>query len=203
MGINDAGAIVGWVKGPGFPYLAACVWYTPSSNPVILSQRLTSTSSAWGIVGGDAVSDINESGWILVTGLTPPKPGRFQHAAVLAPANPCPIFSDHPDNVRFNYNSPVIYVPDASRSNQVISYTWTRNGMPVSDGMYGATKIVGAATNAMRIENPTPTWAGEWVCRATNACSTVLSNPAQVTICLADFSCDGQVDDADFSTFVV
>lgn len=201
MGINDAGAIVGWVQGPGSPFLTACVWYTPTSNPVVLSQQLTPTSSAWGIVGGDAVSDINESGWILVTGLTPPKPGRYQHAAVLAPAYPCPVFSDHPDNVRFNYATQTIFLGAAASSNQVITYSWKRNGQLVTDGMYGATRVIGAATNSMRIQNPTPAWAGEWICYASNACSTVASTPAQVTICLADFNNDGQVDDADFSTF--
>lgn len=203
MGINDAGAIVGWVKGPGFPSLTAAVWYTPTSNPVILSQRLSPTSSTWGIVGGDSISDINESGWILVTGLTPPKPGRFQHAAVLAPANPCPVFSDHPDNVRFNYNSTIIFLGAAASSNQVIAYSWKRNGQTVVDGIYGGTRVIGAATNALRIENPTPAWAGEWICEATNACSTVSSTPAQVTICRADFNNDGLVDDGDFGTFVL
>ncbi|MBN8596436.1 MAG: hypothetical protein J0L78_02055 [Planctomycetes bacterium] len=203
LGINDAGAIVGWVQGPGFPFLTACVWYTPTSNPVLLSQRLTPASSAWGIVGGDSVSDINESGWILVTGLTPPKPGRFQHAAVLAPANLCPVFSDHPDNVRFNYATQTIFLGAAASSNQVITYSWKRDGQPVADGLYGATRVIGAATNSVRILNPTPAWAGEWICYATNACSTVASTPAQVTICRADFNNDGQVDDADFSTFAV
>ena len=203
MGINDAGAIVGWVKGPGFAFLTAAIWYTPTSNPVILSQRLTPTSSNWGIVGGDSVSDINESGWILVTGLTPPKPGRYQHAAVLAPAYPCPVFSDHPDNVRFNYNSSIIYLGAAASSNQVITYSWKRNGQTVTDGLYGNTRVVGATTNALRIQNPTPAWAGEWICEATNACSTVASTAAQVTICRADFNNDNQVDDADFGTFVV
>jgi probable HAF family extracellular repeat protein len=169
MGINDAGAIVGWVKGPGFAFLTAAIWYTPTSTPVILSQRLTPTSSTWGIVGGDSISDINESGWILVTGLTPPKPGRYQHAAVLAPAYPCPVFSDHPDNVRFNYNSTIIYLGAAASSNQVITYSWKRNGQTVNDGLYGNTRVLGATTNALRIQNPTPAWAGEWICEATNA----------------------------------
>lgn len=203
MGINDAGAIVGWVKGPGFPSLTAAVWYTPTSNPVILSQRLASTSSTWGIVGGEGVNDINDSGWILVTGLTPPKPGRFQHAAVLAPAYPCPVFSDHPDNVRFNYNTQTIFLGAAASSSNAISYSWKRNGQPVTDGIYGGTRVFGATTNALRIQNPTAAWAGEWVCEATNTCSTVASTPAQVTICRADFNNDGNVDDADFSTFVV
>jgi len=203
MGINDAGAIVGWVQGPGFPAQTAAVWYTPQSNPVILSQRLSTTSAAWGLIGGEGVSDINESGWIVLTGLTPPKPGRFQHAVVLAPAYPCPVFSDHPDNVRFNYVTQTIFLGAAASSNQVITYSWKRNGQPVTDGLYGATRVIGASTNSMRIQNPTPAWAGEWICYATNACSTVESTPAQVTICLADFNNDGQVDDADFSTFAV
>lgn len=203
MGINDAGAIVGWVQGPGFPAQTAAVWYTPQSNPVILSQRLSTTSAAWGLIGGEGVSDINESGWIVLTGLTPPKPGRFQHAVVLAPAYPCPVFSDHPDNVRFSYATQTIFLGAAASSNQVITYSWKRNGQPVTDGLYGATRVIGASTNSMRIQNPTPAWAGEWICYASNACSTVESTPAQVTICLADFNNDGQVDDADFSTFAV
>lgn len=203
MGINDSGAIVGWVKGPGFAYLTAAVWYTPTSNPVILSQRLTPPSSAWGIVGGEGVNDINESGWILVTGLTPPRPGRYQHAAVLAPSNPCPTFSDHPDNVRFSYCTAQIFLGASASANTAISYSWTRNGEPVADGNYGATKVIGAMTSALRIDNPTSAWAGEWICYATNACSTVGSTPAQVTICAADFNCDGQVDDADFVVFVM
>lgn len=122
---------------------------------------------------------------------------------MLAPAYPCPVFSDHPDNVRFNYNSSIIFLGAAASSNQVITYSWKRNGQLVTDGLYGSTRVIGAATNAMRIENPTPAWAGEWICEATNACSTVASTPAQVTICRADFNNDGNVDDADFGTFAV
>lgn len=203
LGINEAGAIVGWVKGPGFPAQTAAVWYTPESMPVILSQRLTPTSASWGLFGGEGVNDINDSGWILLTGLTPPQPGRYQHAIVLAPANSCPLFSDHPDNVRFTYCSKQLFLGAAASSKQAISYSWTRNGVPVTDGSYGATKVIGATTNALRIDNPTPAWAGEWICLATNPCGTFPSNPAQVTICRADLSCDGIVDDADFSKFVV
>lgn len=202
LGINEAGAIVGWVKGPGFVAQTAAVWYTPTSTPVILSQRLTAPSSGWGIIGGEGTTDINDSGWILVTALTPPKPGRFQHAAVLAPSNPCPTFSDHPDDVRIGYCTTRLFLGASATAKTTLSYSWKRNGELVIDGNYGATKVIGAATSSLRIENPTSAWTGEWICYATNACSTVASNPAQVVNCPADFTCDGQVDDADFVTFV-
>lgn len=197
--INGAGVVVGWVGGSP---LQAAMWMTPDSNPVLLSSRVAQSSSTWGIIGGEGPAAINDSGWILITGLTPPRPGRYQHAAVMVPVNPCPIFTDQPDSRSFNRCTRSLSLGAAAGARQTITYRWRREGQEVSDGQFGGTRIRGSQTNTLLIENPTPAWAGRWVCVATNACGEVLSEEAVVTYCPIDLTCDDFVDFFDFAAFV-
>ncbi|MBL8887615.1 MAG: hypothetical protein JNK16_13225 [Phycisphaerales bacterium] len=43
--------------------------------------------------------------------------------------------------------------------------------------------------------------ASEFRCLVSNACETITSNAANFTACVADLTCDGQVDDSDFVPF--
>ncbi len=45
--------------------------------------------------------------------------------------------------------------------------------------------------------------AGRFRCVVSNSCGSTTSEPAQLTLCLADLTCDDVVDDADFVAFVV
>lgn len=197
--INDSGTIVGW-HGTGV--VSACAWYDPAAASITLSSRLTPTSSAWGIIGGDGPYEINSSGWILVQGLTPARPGRYQHAAILAPSNPCPTFSDQPDNRTFSSCTQRLFIGASAASRNPITYSWTLNGQPITDGLFGLTRIRGSASPVIIIDNPTSAYAGNWVCIATNSCGTAQSNPAAITFCPPDFNCDAVVDFFDYLDFV-
>jgi len=201
--INNAGVIVGYCKSPSITYLAACIWDTTAASPALLSSRVAPSSSTWGIQAGDGPYEINESGWILILGNTPPKPLRYAHAAVMTPTNPCPIFSDHPENVTFNRCTKRIFLGAAAGAKQAISYEWRLNGNVVNNGMYGpATRISGATTPTLIVDNPIPALAGTWKCVAVNACSSVESNPAIVKFCRADMDCDTFLSFEDFDAFV-
>lgn len=200
--INDAGAIVGYCKSPSITYLAASIWDNSAANPVLLSTRVAPTSSTWGIQAGDGPYEINESGWILILGNTPPKPQRYAHAAVMTPTNPCPIFSDHPENITFNRCTSRIFLGAAAGAKQAISYEWRLNGNVVNNGQYFATRITGATTPTLMMDNPSPAWTGTWKCVAVNACGTVESNPATVKFCRADLDCDTFLTFEDFDAYV-
>lgn len=43
---------------------------------------------------------------------------------------------------------------------------------------------------------------GDFRCIVTNGCGSVTSNPASLTICVADFNCDGFLDFFDYDAFV-
>jgi uncharacterized membrane protein len=201
--ISDSGVIVGYVFGTPLTRLTACIWDNPELPPVLLTSRLAPSSANWGIVAGDTRMSINNSGWIMIPGLTPARPGRFQHAAVMVPTNPCPIFGDHPDSRSFNRCTQRLFIGAAATARQTITYSWTRNGLPVSDGQFGITRIRGSSTGYVIIDNPRPDFvAGEWVCVATNPCGSVQSNSANIGFCPVDINCDNFVDFFDFDDFV-
>lgn len=76
--------------------------------------------------------------------------------------------------------------------------TWTNLG----NGPNGIGTISGAQTDTLTIADATVFSETSYRVVVSNACGTVTSAPAQVRFCAADLTCDGFVDDADFSLFV-
>jgi hypothetical protein len=75
------------------------------------------------------------------------------------------------------------------------TYQW-RRGEPPFD-------IAEATGSTYTISAATVSDAGVYECVVTNACGTVTSTSAAVTICIGDFNCDGGVDGSDIESFIV
>jgi hypothetical protein len=73
----------------------------------------------------------------------------------------------------------------------------------LTDGLTpsGAT-IIGSTTATLRILRPSPAEAGDYFCLVTGPCGSRASLPATITVCTADFTCDGSVDFFDYLDFI-
>lgn len=71
------------------------------------------------------------------------------------------------------------------------SYQWRKNGE----------EIEGAVSATYEFSDSLVTDGGIYDCMVTNECGTVLSEPALVSVCPADFNCDGGIDGDDVSAF--
>jgi hypothetical protein len=58
-----------------------------------------------------------------------------------------------------------------------------------------------AATETLTLANVTSSDAASYDCIVTGACGSVTSDPATLSICPADFNCDGGVDGSDVGAF--
>lgn len=75
------------------------------------------------------------------------------------------------------------------------TYQWRRVEPPA--------EIADATGSTYTIAAAAASDAGLYECIVTNACGTVTSTQAQVTICIGDFNCDGGVDGSDIESFIV
>ncbi len=98
-------------------------------------------------------------------------------------SNCVPVFvARNPDDTIFSRCASVILNAGAGGSGP-ISYVWTRNGQPITDGLtaHGST-IEGASTSRLLINNPHPADAGAYACIVTGACGTVTTSAATVSV---------------------
>jgi hypothetical protein len=83
------------------------------------------------------------------------------------------------------------------------AYRWSRDGSPLSDGPSGTGSVLsGAATAQLTIGAFGPADVGQYSCEVSNGCGSVRSSAATVTLCFADFNCDGFQDFFDYDDFV-
>lgn len=78
----------------------------------------------------------------------------------------------------------------------VLTYQWTHDGVPIDAGVNPS-----AATADLQLDGVRWWDAGMYVCEVSNACGSATSDPAWVTVCVADVNCDTVVDLADFFGF--
>jgi probable HAF family extracellular repeat protein len=76
------------------------------------------------------------------------------------------------------------------------SYHWRKNSNPIS-----VTANPSASTATLLLANISDVDTGLYDCVVTNACGSTATNSIELTICYADITCDGQVDDSDFVPF--
>ncbi len=77
--------------------------------------------------------------------------------------------------------------------------TW----LDIADGLWpGIGTFSGSGTGTMTISGATLNAAGQYRCVVANACGSVTSDGALLTVCAADFDCDGTVDFFDYDAFV-
>ena len=83
------------------------------------------------------------------------------------------------------------------------SYRWRKDGVPLTDGptVFGST-IAGADSATLSITQFAPGDVGIYTCLVSNSCGQVLSTGATITLCFADFNCDGFLDFFDYDAFV-
>jgi hypothetical protein len=80
-----------------------------------------------------------------------------------------------------------------------MSYQWREDSVNLTDE---PNRISGANTATLVIVNATAADEGSYDCIVSNACAGVTSDAAILTICPADFDCDGAVNSQDFFDFL-
>ena len=102
-------------------------------------------------------------------------------------------------------NAYVRFRSDATATNEV-SYQWQRDGVDLNDGPTGnGSQIYGTHGFSMIIITPGTADAGVYRCVVSADCqttTTVISDPATLTVCTADFNCDGFLDFFDYDDYV-
>lgn len=73
------------------------------------------------------------------------------------------------------------------------TYQWRFNGDPITHD---------ADMHRLRVVNVGPKDVGNYDCVITNHCGSMVSDAAMLTICDADFDCDGVIDSQDFFYFL-
>src|SRR5436190_18439710 len=80
-----------------------------------------------------------------------------------------------------------------------ISYRWRKDDVNLADE---PNHTSGANTAMVAIVNVIDTDTGGYSCLVSNACGSVASSDVPLTICNADFNCDGTVNSQDFFYFL-
>ncbi|MGH7242507.1 MAG: kelch repeat-containing protein [Phycisphaerales bacterium] len=78
-----------------------------------------------------------------------------------------------------------------------LTYQWRRNSEPIDPGINPS-----ALNSTLALYGAQPSDEASYDVVVTGDCGSVTSSPATFSICRADFSCDGVVDDYDFTLFV-
>ena len=80
----------------------------------------------------------------------------------------------------------------------LLTYRWRNGGADLADS---PGHISGAHTPTLTITNAVPSDAGSYSCVVSNGCS-VPSESASLSVCAADFNCDGHVNVQDIFDFL-
>lgn len=90
-----------------------------------------------------------------------------------------------------------------ARASAPLTYQWQRAGVDLLDGPTpSGSVILGADSPSLTLSNVQPGDAGRYACVVSTACGSELSSDASLTICPADYDCDGEVASPDFMLFV-
>jgi hypothetical protein len=73
-----------------------------------------------------------------------------------------------------------------------VAYAWRRNGQP----------IAGATHRTLEIHGVTPAQTGTYTVVVSGPCASTTSAGAALTLCAADFNCDGGVNSQDFFDYL-
>lgn len=117
-------------------------------------------------------------------------------------AFPCPQICEQPANVTV-CRADTAHFQAHVRYDEGVTYRWRVNGVPLSDGPtpWGSV-IAGSSTRTLTVSNVRRADEGEYLCAVSGECPIVLSSPAELTVCLADFDCDGFVSGIDYDLYV-
>ncbi len=89
-----------------------------------------------------------------------------------------------------------------SGSTGTVGYQWYRGPFALSDGPTGfGSSVAGSTASHLAISGVGQSDLGFYFCVVTDGCGSVTSAPAVLSICPADFNCDGGVDGDDVIEF--
>ena len=83
--------------------------------------------------------------------------------------------------------------------NGPVSYRWRHDGTPLEDELG---HIAGAGTSMLVITNARNSDTGLYDCVVTNPCNSEISIAATLSVCAADFDCDGFITGLDYDLYV-
>lgn len=113
-------------------------------------------------------------------------------------AGPCvPAIGMQPTPQRACFGGSASFYVGASSSSGV-AYAWRRQQVPINPLANPS-----AATPTLNIAQASWADALSYDCVVTNSCGSVTSDAATLTVCAADFDCDGTVDFFDYDAFVM
>ncbi len=115
--------------------------------------------------------------------------------AFLGPGMP-PEIEGQPADVFACLNSPVEFHIDATGPSP-ISYQWRKNDIDISPAANPS-----AATATLQLPSVSTADIANYSCRVSNGCGDTLSDRVDLSMCAADFNCDGTVDFFDYLDFV-
>ncbi len=167
----------------------------PFGRPVFIATGATSPSIDFSIAPGTPYSypDWNAISLRVVVGndcgdLT-------SEAATLTVSAP-PFISEQPTGTRACPSGSAAFAVTAGGTGP-FTYQWRMNSVPIPVGVNPS-----AATATLTLLNVRPADAGPYDCIVSNACASVTSDPAMLTICAADVNCDGTTNSQDFFDFL-
>lgn len=101
----------------------------------------------------------------------------------------CPTISSQPQSTQTCLNGQAT-LSVIAQGGGTLTYQWLFNGAPLTEGGNGPTLELG------NVVQP-----GTYACIITNQCGSITSQSATITLCIADFNCDGGTDGTDVEAF--
>lgn len=181
-------------------------------------QGTTNNSGGGGGGGRVSVSACSSFGSVAISvpggsGAAPGQPGGI--GSISSTSNSAPAFQSQPES-GFSCPTGEETFSAIATGTDPIAYHWQIESAPkdsnvwtdLSDGpvMFDGVEVgtgAGAGTKDFSFQNnPTNRASFRLRCSVANECGTLITNPATYSVCTSDFTCDGGVDDSDFSIFV-
>lgn len=112
-----------------------------------------------------------------------------------------PTITDQPDPV--SCGGSVVILSAAATGTGPVTYWWYRNNIYLQDGATGTgSSISGAHSSLLVITNADRDDAGQYGVVVSDQCDSLLADEVRVSICPADYTCDGFLDIFDYDAFV-
>ncbi len=106
-----------------------------------------------------------------------------------------PVITAQPQSVQGCLSTPAT-ISLTPVGNAPLSFVWRKDGQPIDP-----VENPSAATATLALAGVHPSDVGSYDCVVTNSCGSVTSSPVVVTLCAADFNCDGSVNSDDLADF--